>query len=79
MTVDELISALKAHPMNMRVIVRGYEGGYNDATELVARRIRLDAHEDEDWVFGQHEDVRNADEGPCEDAVEVQGSRSDGK
>ena len=43
MTVSELIETLKAHPGDLRVVVNGYEEGYDDLSpgQISVRRIAL--------------------------------------
>lgn len=55
MTVAELILALQAQDPKLRVIIRGYEGGYNDVGVLTDLEIALDVHEA--WYYGKHEYV----------------------
>ncbi len=57
MTIIELIEALKAHPGDpgdLRVVVNGYEQGYDDLSpgQISVRRIALNTGV-EDWE-GQH-------------------------
>ena len=54
MTVSELIETLKAHPGDRRVVVNGYEEGYDDLSpgQISVRRIALNTGV-EDWE-GQH-------------------------
>ena len=54
MTVSELIETLKAHPGDLRVVVNGYEEGYDDLSpgQISVRRIALNTGV-EDWE-GQH-------------------------
>ena len=54
MTVGELIEALKTHPGDLRVVVNGYEEGYDDlsSAQICVRRIALNTGI-EDWE-GQH-------------------------
>ena len=61
MTVSELIRILRNYPRNMRVVVNGYETGFEDLDpDLVSvREICLNAGEE--WWDGQHlgaEDTR---------------------
>lgn len=60
MTIAELIRILQTHPPDMRVVVDGYEEGYDDlCSELVSvQDIRLDAGEN--WWEGQHRDFEDA-------------------
>lgn len=53
MTVEELINALQQFDPKLRVIIRGYEGGYNDADYAEPLRIALDVHTA--WYYGKHE------------------------
>lgn len=34
MTVEEIINILKEYPPDMRVLVKGYEGGYDNPDEI---------------------------------------------
>ena len=69
MTVKELIEALKKMPEDTRVVISGYEGGYNDVSEL--NEIRINPDVNTAWYYGKHEvDIFN--EGVnCIDAVEI--------
>ena len=54
MTVKELVELLEKYPDNLRVVVNGYEDGYDDIlTERISTtKIELDAGK-HDWE-GQH-------------------------
>lgn len=52
MTVSELIEKLKELPSDLRVVVAGYEGGFNDIEKLEDKHLILDAHEE--WFYGAH-------------------------
>ena len=54
MTIHELIQLLAAHPPDMRVVVDGYEDGFDDLEShlIRVREIRLDAGEA--WWEGRH-------------------------
>lgn len=60
MTVNELIEALKHYPGNMRVLVSGYEGGYNDAG-LKTEEIIFNYSKNDAWYYGPHECVKFTD------------------
>lgn len=60
MTVSELIEQLKNYPGDMRVLVPGYEGGYND-TGLKTKEIVFNFSKNDAWYYGPHECVRFAD------------------
>lgn len=54
MTVAELITKLQALPNhNLRVVVRGYEAGYNDITELEELKLKLNVYNN--VYYGDHE------------------------
>ena len=55
MNVDQLIKRLQMYPPDLRVVVRGYEGGYNDVDIFEKLKIVLDYHSA--WYYGKHEDV----------------------
>ncbi len=54
MTVDELIQKLSDYPSNFRVIIPGYEDGYNDIIIIKEIEIVPDYHKN--WYYGQHLD-----------------------
>ena len=56
MTVNELVQLLAAYPPDLRVVVNGYEEGYDDhdAHLVRVREIRLDAGDK--WWAGRHRD-----------------------
>ena len=55
MTVKELIQMLESYPHDLRVVVSGYEGGFDDVTpeHISVVKIQLDVGT-EPWE-GQHE------------------------
>ena len=57
MNVGQLIEQLKNYPQDLRVVVRGYEGGYNDVDTFEKLKIVLDYHSA--WYYGKHEDASN--------------------
>lgn len=52
MTVSELIAALQSYPPDARVIVLGYESGYDDVTEV--REINIVPEENPAWYNGRY-------------------------
>ena len=56
MNVQQLIEELQKHPPEMRVIVNGYEGGYNDLDSPEQKSIRLNVHLPDKWYYGRHDD-----------------------
>ena len=55
MNVNQLIKRLQMYPPDLRVVVRGYEGGYNDVDTFENLKIVLDYHSA--WYYGKHEDA----------------------
>lgn len=54
MTVLDLIVALEEYPRDMRVVVNGYEGGFDDPTLLV-EKVLIDGTKDKSSWWGRHE------------------------
>jgi hypothetical protein len=52
-TVGELIEQLQKFPLETRVVVCGYEGGYNDVSSVEILDIALDVNK-QDWM-GAHD------------------------
>ena len=63
MTVAELIEALSKLPPDMRVVTRGYEGGYDDIGGIGKLDLLIDV--DTDWFWGRH-DVPSMGQSPDE-------------
>jgi len=62
MTVRELIESLsRIEDQDIRVMVKGYEGGYNDLIMIdnTPATIALDVNEE--WYYGAHERVEDID------------------
>ncbi len=60
MTVQELITRLSQLPPDTRVVVEGYETGYNDILEFKGLMLKLDVSTD--WWDGQHDEKKDGDE-----------------
>lgn len=54
MKVQELIERLQQHPPDMRVIVEGYEAGYNDVNTVRELPLTLDVYKDGADYYGDH-------------------------
>lgn len=68
MTTEELIEQLKKFP-GKRVIIDGYEAGYDDVGRIVLKEIAIDEHL-EIGCFGPHGDADySLSENPRETAV----------
>ena len=59
MTVGQLVQLLQTYPQDIRVMVDGYEEGYDDLAEqlISMRQVRLDAGEE--WWEGRHRDAED--------------------
>lgn len=57
MNVQQLIEELQNYPPEMRVILNGYEDGYDDLESLKTTQIRLNVHNKDDWWCGRHDDA----------------------
>jgi hypothetical protein len=57
MTVTQLIEILRQYPPDLRVIVSGYEDGYNDISIFEEKEIAVDIHTE--WYYGQHTDSKD--------------------
>jgi len=62
-TVSDLIEMLQKMPQEHMVVIRGYEGGVDEVTELEKTRVILDVNEE--WNYGSHEllDPRDRSDG----------------
>lgn len=59
MTVAELIDLLSSYPGDLRVVVDGYEDGFDDLNLELIGAIELALSQNEHWFFGRHEAVGN--------------------
>ena len=59
MNVQELIQHLEKLDPNTRVIIRGYEGGFSDITNIADIPIKLNVNTA--WYYGPHEEVYDED------------------
>lgn len=53
MTVQQLIQKLNQFPQDLRVMVEGYEGGYEDLEVIRLSKVGLNIHESE--IYGNHD------------------------
>jgi len=64
-TVSQLIESLKSFPPETRVVVPGYEGGYDDA-DLDPELFYLDLYvnnKEDTWYYGCHEQSKTPETG----------------
>ena len=54
MTIAELMQVLADHPPDLRVVVNGYEEGYDDLSPQQVARIRIALNTGEHRWEGQH-------------------------
>lgn len=54
-TVGELIDRLKKFDPDTKVMVNGYEGGYDTVTHLEVKKVVLNYYDE--WYYGKHEDA----------------------
>lgn len=55
MNVKELIEILEKYPPDMRVVVEGYEDGYDDITIIKELSIKLNANKE--FYYGAHAEI----------------------
>ena len=62
MTIEELIRLLSAYPADLRVMVQGYEDGYDDleADCVIAGEAILNVNSA--WYYGRHERALTGDD-----------------
>ena len=59
MTIQQLTTLLSQYPPNTRVVVAGYEGGFNDISIQKIIQLNLDANKE--WYYGQHEEDESSE------------------
>jgi len=74
MTAAELIQQLRTYPPDTKIVIRGYEDGYNDILEL--RSVRIKPNENSNWYDGEYEDSKDAD---AIDAIDIFGENKNPK
>ena len=52
MTIEELVRLLATYPPDMRVVVNGYEDGYDDLSPEQLRRVKITLNTGEARVCG---------------------------
>lgn len=56
MTINELIEILRQFPPEMRVVVKGYEDGFDDIDTI--KQVSLILNANEEWWYGAHADLK---------------------
>ncbi|MYI81924.1 MAG: hypothetical protein F4056_00895 [Chloroflexi bacterium] len=59
MTVQELIELLAAYPPELRVVVNGYEDGFDDVAQERISITRIELDRGEHWWEGRHASPRS--------------------
>lgn len=72
MTVDELIQLLEKLPPDLRVVVNGYENGYDDLTPERLSVVRIALNMGKHPWEGQHEDANGHAGGASGDAEVIE-------
>jgi hypothetical protein len=67
MNVKELIEVLSQYPEDTMVVVRGYEGGYDESKYTTEILLRLNANNA--WYYGDHEEADKYTENPVKAVV----------
>ena len=57
MTVYELMQLLRKHPPDLRVVVDGYEDGYDDLSPEQLRMVRISLNTGTREYVGAHDDI----------------------
>lgn len=65
MTALELIMLLQKFSPETKIVVRGYEDGYNDIIEL--KQIKIKYNPEAEWYYGLYSDSKEADAIPAID------------
>lgn len=71
MTVSELIEALKSYPPDARVVVLGYESGYDDIT--LVKQVAILLEDSPAWFNGRFDDAPSETDDMAEHAVLLYG------
>jgi len=72
MTAQQLIQHLQNLPPETKIVIRGYEDGYNDILEL--KRVKIKTKENDYWFEGEYEISDDAD---ATDAIDLFGENKD--
>ena len=67
MTVGDLIGELLQQDPSQRVVVRGYESGYDDVSGVGMKELAINVHDE--WYFGDHGDAEDHEGAVAEKCV----------
>ena len=68
MIISELIEILKKEDQNKRVVLSGYEGGYNDVSRIIEIDLVLNVHKGP--YYGNHDTPCRTDD-PIESCIHI--------
>ena len=71
MTAKELVTLLQAQPPEIKVVIRGYEDGYNDIQQLKPVKLRQDINAK--WYYVEYS---KDDSAHSIDAIELYGDNN---
>ncbi len=74
MTAFELIQQLQTLSPDTKIVIRGYEDGYNDILKMKEVKIKL--NEDAHWYLGEYIDSRDTD---ALNAIDLYGENKNSK
>lgn len=74
MTVAELLKQLQSFPPDTKVVVRGYENGYNDILKFRVQKIK--PNPTTHWFDGEYEESDDAD---AIDSIDLYGENQNPK
>ena len=57
MTAQELIQHLQTLPHDTKIVVRGYEDGYNDVLKL--KPVKIELNENAPWYEGEYKECND--------------------
>lgn len=78
MKVAELIERLQAYPQDARIVVQGYEDGYDDIS--IIKQVTIQPASDPEWYYGRYEKANRDRSEQGEQAVLLFGrGRSEGE
>ena len=70
MTVGQLVQVLQSYPQDIRVVVNGYEEGYDDLSPEQISSVKIALNTGKHPWEGRHGDPRHPAEGtPCDTRV----------
>ena len=69
MTIQDLIELLATYPPGLRVVVDGYEDGFDDVERGRVSVVRIEADAGKWWWEGRHAEATSGSDSRVEEAV----------